>query len=265
MSDPNTGRFVWYELLTSDPKAAIAFYTHVVGWKTQIFQAGNDYTMWVSDQGPVGGVMQLPEDAKKMGAAPHWFSHVAVADVDATVAKARSIGGRIYTEPQDIPTVGRFAVIADPLGASISAFTPAPPTQPGQGMTPHDVTKPGEFCWGELITTDHEAAFRFYNTLFGWQKIRDFDMGPDGKYLIYGLGETQLGGMFTKLKRTSPTPPTAFTYYIEVAGLDGAIERAKGRDARLLNGPMEVPGGARIAQLIDPQGAAFALHEKAKV
>ena len=116
--------------------------------------------------------------------------------------------------------------------------------------------------WSELLTTDHEAAFRFLSPLFGWEKIRDFDMGAMGKYLIYGRGGKELGGMFTKSK-DMPMPP-AWTYYTQVADLDAAIERAKSRDARLLNGPQEVPGGARVAQLADPQGASFALHEPAK-
>jgi predicted enzyme related to lactoylglutathione lyase len=262
MADVTEGRFVWYELLTSDPKAAMAFYTEVVGWKTQPYEGG-EYTMWASAQGPLGGVTPLPEPAKKMGAPPHWTAHVQVANVDASVAKARSLDGRVYVEPTDIPKIGRFAVIADPLGASINVFKPAPPEQPGQGMTPHDVTKPGEFCWAELMTTDHEAAFRFYSSLFGWQKISDFDMGPTGKYLIYGLGGKQFGGMFTKPKQMSQIP-NAFLYYVQVGNVDAAMERAKGKGARVLNGPMEVPGGARIVQMTDPQGAAFALHEEPK-
>ena len=53
-------------------------------------------------------------------------------------------------------------------------------------------------------------------------------------------------------------------HYTQVADLDAAVERAKSKGGKLLHGPMEVPGGARIAQMMDPQGAAFALHEEAK-
>jgi predicted enzyme related to lactoylglutathione lyase len=112
------------------------------------------------------------------------------------------------------------------------------------------------------LTTDHEAAFRFYGAIFGWKKQRDFDMGAMGKYLIYGVGAKDLGGMFTKSK--DMPAPASWLYYVQVADLDAAVARAKSKDARLLSGPMEVPGGARIAQLVDPQGAAFALHEPAK-
>jgi predicted enzyme related to lactoylglutathione lyase len=254
MTDTNTGRFVWYELMTTDPSAAIAFYTHVIGWKTQPFDdvGGTPYTMWVGSHGPLGGALKLPEEAAKMGAPPHWMAHVEVGDVDATVAKARKLDARVHVEPRDIPKVGRFAVIADPQGPSLSVFKPA------AVMAAHDTSKAGEFTWNELLTTDHEAAFRFYSELFGWQRLSDFDMGPMGKYLIYGQGDQRYGGMFSKTK-DMPAPPS-WLHYVHVDDLDAALERAKEKGARVLNGPMEVPGGERIVQLLDPQGAAFALH-----
>jgi predicted enzyme related to lactoylglutathione lyase len=254
MVDANTGRFVWYDLLTNDPQDALPFYTHVMGWTAQSWE--NGYTMFVGRQGPLAGTTKLPEEARKMGAPPHWASNVQVADVDAVAAQARRLGGHVYVEPTDFPKIGRLAVIADPQGASLHLYKPNNP------MTLHDSSKPGEFIWSELVTTDHDAAFRFYSALFGWEKMRDFDMGPMGKYLIYGCGGKDLGGMFTKSKDT-PMPP-AWLYYVQVSDLDAALDRAKAKGARVLNGPMQVPGGARIAQLADPQGAAFALHEAPK-
>jgi hypothetical protein len=251
----NTGRFVWYELLTSDPKGAMEFYSDVVGWKTQPYETG-DYTMWVGGQGPLGGVTLLPEAAKQMGAPPYWQANVQVANVDETVAKVKELGGKVYVT-EDIPKVGRFAVISDPQGAVISVFTPA------SDMPAHDIAKPGEFSWHELYTTDHEAAFAFYHQIAGWERLGEFDMGPMGKYLLWGREGKQLGGMMTKPKDMK-TPdgrevPTAWMFYVTTGELDAALERAKARGARVLNGPMEVPGGQRIVQLMDPQGAAFAL------
>ena len=252
----NTGRFVWYELLTSDPKGAIAFYTEVMGWKTQPFEQ-TDYTMWIGSQGPLGGVTAQPEQAKQMGAPPFWQANVEVANVDETVAKVKALGGQVY-HVEDVPTVGRFAVIADPQGAVLAVFTP-------QGkMESHDTSKPGEFQWHELYTTDHEAAFKFYQAIAGWERLGEFDMGPGmGTYLLWGRGGKQLGGMMTKPKDMK-TPdgrevPPSWMYYVTTDDLDAALERAKAKGATVLNGPMEVPGKQRIVQLMDPQGAAFAL------
>jgi len=252
----NNGRFVWYEQLASDPKKAINFYTHVMGWKTQAFKEGEDYLMWVGEQGPLGGVMKLPDEAVKMGTPPHWMAHVQVENVDTSASQIKKLGGKIYKEPTDIPTVGRFSVIADPQGAVLSIFAPASP------MTLHDTSKPGEFCWNELLTSDWSAAFNFYSQLFGWKVVQDMDMGPMGNYRVFGIGDKQLGGMMT-IPKGSPTPPM-WLYYTETPDLDAALARATKNGAKVMNGPMDVPGGGRIAQLMDPQGAAFALHQAPK-
>ncbi len=254
MASPNVGRFVWYEHITRDVPAAIAFYGEVAGWKTQPFGQGGDYTMWVGSQGPLGGVIRLPAELEKKGVPPHWMAHVIVDDVDATAAKARQLGGTVHHGPEDIPTVGRFAVIGDPQGAVLSIFKPG-----GGPMTLHDASKDGEFCWNELMTSDGGAGWAFYSQLFGWKVIHDLDMGPMGTYRIYGAGEVGLGGMMTKPK-DAPMPPT-WIYYISTGDLDGSIGRATKRGGKVVFGPETVPGGGRIAQLLDPQGALFALHQ----
>jgi len=251
MANTKIGDFVWYELVTIDAKAAVDFYGHMLGWRSEPF--GNDYTMFVNQEGPLGGVGILPEAAMQMGARPHWASHVHVANVDRTVAEAAKLGGRLYVGPEDIPEVGRFACIGDPDGAPINAFTPLRP------MAERDRKRHGAFTWHEMVAVEHERAFAFHTELFGWKKTKDYDMGPMGKYLIYGNGGPDLGGMFTKPKEV---PAAMWIHYIEVEDLDAALARAKSKGAKVLNGPMEVPGGAHVVQLADPQGAIFSLHQQ---
>lgn len=251
------GRFVWYELMTRDPEAAQGFYTKVIGWGTSLFEdAGMPYTMWTSGDLPLGGVTQLPEDAVKGGAVPHWLAYVTTPDVDATTRRGEELGGKVYVPPTDIPTVGRFSVLADPQGAALAPFTP--------GQPPEDTKfEPGEgqFSWHELLTTDHEAAFSFYSELFGWDKTDAMDMGEMGTYQMYGYGGVSLGGMYNK-PAEMPGPPS-WLYYIRVADVASALERVKAEGGQVLNGPEEVPGGDLVAQCMDPQGAAFALHSTA--
>jgi predicted enzyme related to lactoylglutathione lyase len=200
--------------------------------------------------------MKLPDAATKMGVPPNWMGHVLVEDVDAAAQRAKTLGGKIHKEPEAIPTVGRFAIIADPQGAIISIF------KPNAAMTLHDTSKPGEFCWNELMTSDSAAAFTFYSQIFGWKSIQEMDMGPVGMYRVFGIGDRQLGGMMT-LPKGAPMPPM-WLFYTETPDLDAALARATKKGAKVMNGPMEVPGGGRIAQLTDPQGAVFALHEAPK-
>lgn len=250
------GRFVWYDLMTTDPGGAADFYTKVAGWGTQDWNGGGKpYTMWTTKDAPIGGVMELPPDMQA-AMPPHWIGYVGVPDVDESAKQAEALGGRVLTPPMDIPDVGRFAVISDPQGAAIAIFTPkAGPSQP------EHVPNVGEISWHELTTTDHKAAYDFYQKLFGWDKTGEFDMGEMGSYQTYGRNDQSLGGMFTK-PADMPMPPN-WLYYIRVANVDEAAERVKSLGGQVLNGPMDVPGGDRIAQCMDPQGAAFAVHSRA--
>jgi len=248
------GRFVWYDLMTTDPEKAVEFYTKVAGWGTTKWEGPQPYTMWTSASVPLGGVMQLPPEA---GAPPHWLAYISTPDVEATAAQAESLGAKIMVPPTDIPTVGRFSVLTDPQGAMFAIFTSSSQT-PGHEGAPGV----GEFSWHELATREQPAAFRFYETLFGWNKTSAMDMGPDGQYQMFGRNDVELGGMYNKSDKM-PGPP-AWTHYIMVDDIDRALEAAKTGGGQVINGPMEVPGGDMIFMAIDPQGAMFAVHAKGK-
>ena len=257
MADVPRGRFVWYELATTDPVAAQSFYTELIGWTTKEGTAGDQpYTEWVSGETHIGGVMQLAEEAKQMGAPPHWLGYVAVPSVDETQQQAEGLGGKTFVGPMDIPGVGRFAVIQDPQGAVLAIFTSAGETLGHDGEPAH-----GEFSWHELYTSDHAAGFDFYSALFGWVKTESMEMGPGNVYQMYGRAAGQsMGGMMNKPPEM-PGPPS-WLYYVTVPDVTTKAEQVKQLGGQVLNGPMEVPGGDIIAMCMDPQGAAFALHAR---
>jgi predicted enzyme related to lactoylglutathione lyase len=116
----------------------------------------------------------------------------------------------------------------------------------------------GSFCWHELATSDYEAAFAFYSQLFGWDAISRMDMGPAGNYLIFGQNGVQRGGMYIK-PPDWPAPPNWMPYG-HVANVDESATHLDAAGAKILNAPMDVPGGGRITSLIDPSGAAFAIN-----
>jgi uncharacterized protein len=184
------------------------------------------------------------------------MGYVAVDNVDDAAKQTTALGGKITLAPNDIPTVGRFAVIQDPQGAYIAIFTPLTPP-PDEAPLPNV----GDFSWHELMTSDYATAFDFYAKLFGWHQTGEMDMGGNaGMYRMFGTGGPPIGGMFTVAPEMGPMPP-AWVYYIRVADIAKAIETVKQLGGQLLNGPMEVPGGDLVAQTMDPQGAMFALHQ----
>src|ERR1043166_553566 len=89
------GRFVWYELVTTDVKAAMAFYSKVMGWGAWDASApGKAYILFGDGKGSISGLVQLPDDDKQMGGKPSWVGYVAVDDVDATAARLARLGRR---------------------------------------------------------------------------------------------------------------------------------------------------------------------------
>lgn len=252
------GRFVWHDLLTTDPKAALTFYTRIVGWKTQPGQTNPSHTILLADSGPVGGVMTLPPEAKAMGAPPHWLSYIETPDLEATVDRAVQLGARTIKPATEIPDRGRLAVLADPQGAVFAPYTPAKAPQV------NDPPKPGEFSWHELATTDQSSALRFYQELFGWEKHETMEMGgPVGVYQIFGWGGKGMGGIYNK-PAEMPAPPH-WLPYATVADTRKAATAVTEAGGNVLTGPMEVPGGDLIIVGVDPQGATFALHSPAPV
>jgi len=252
MSDTQ-GNFVWCELDTSDVQGAIKFYKDVIGWNTQAFD--ESYSIVMAGETGVGGVTRLSDEHKKIGLGPHWLGYVYADDVDQLTKKAQSLGAKTHVPPTEIPTIGRYSLIADPQDAVIALFKPLP----RESAPPPAGPTNGHFVWHELIAADHESALRFYAELLGWRKTDAFE-GPRGTYQMYGKGGRTFGGMMTKPKDYPAGPH--WLYYVTVADLDGAIARVQKSGGRVWNGPMDIPGGERVAQCLDPQGAAFALHGK---
>jgi len=259
MSDGMTGQFIWHELVTTDAKSAAGFYSKVASLKTKAAEFQPTYTLLTGSGRPMGGLITLADAAKAMGAsAPHWLSFVGAANVDETARRAESLGGHIVSGPGPVPDGGRYAVLQDPQGAVFAIYG----NRDGQGGATSDIPL-GHSSWHELATTDHVAAFSFYQQLFGWVMTSEMDMGPQGSYRMFAPtgAKDPFGGMYTKAPG-SPGGPN-WLPYIKVADARPATVVAKKNGAQILNGPMQVPGGGWITMGIDPQGVAFALHSVA--
>jgi hypothetical protein len=200
--------------------------------------------------------MELPPEAEAGGAPPNWMLYVAVEDADATASKVTLLGGKVEVAPREIPGVGRFAVFSDPQGAVFAVLQPSDPSTYGPEAAPTAL----EISWRELATIDTAGAMAFYTALFGWEKQNASDMGePVGVYQEFGRQGLALGGIYQK-PADMPFPPH-WLVYAKVPDIEASVAQAKALGGTVLNGPLEIPGGDLICQLLDPQGAAFALHQ----
>ncbi|MFT5049060.1 MAG: putative enzyme related to lactoylglutathione lyase [Chlamydiales bacterium] len=112
------GPFGWSELATRDTKAAGVFYSELFGWTLKTDDGPMQYTEFQVEGRSIGGMLAMTE---QHGDAPaHWMPYVMVGDCNATAAKAGELGATTYVPPNDIPNVGRFAVFADPTGATLA-------------------------------------------------------------------------------------------------------------------------------------------------
>jgi predicted enzyme related to lactoylglutathione lyase len=244
------GRFVWHQLMTRDVPGAKNFYSKLVGWKTMPWPLDPAYTVCQADAGPVAGIMAMPADLPA-DVPSHWVQYIATRDVDGTADAAVRAGGSVMKTPSDMQGAGRYALLKDPQGALFAIIDPENARPEPQGPPPL-----GTFAWHELATTDHEAAFAFYSGLFGWDVMQRMDMGSAGVYLIFGQNGAQRGGMYNP---SSVQMPPSWMPYVQVPNADSAHQLATSGGASSLVGPMDVPGGSRIACLLDPAGAAFSV------
>lgn len=249
------GRHVWSELMTTDMKAAAAFYGEVLGW-TSAPMPSPDMPYWRFQRSGGAGVAGLMERPAGMDMPPFWSMYVAVPKFEDAVAHIKRLGGGELSPVVDVPTVGRMQMLKDPQGAAFYIIQPEPRENP-----PDRDPEVGEASWLELMTTDRPAATKFYQEVFGWQPTEAMDMGDMGTYQMFNRGPRMIGGMMNKPKEMAQVPPH-WAIYFRVPDIKAAEERVRANGGKILNGPMEVPGGDWILNAMDPQGATFSLHSK---
>jgi len=236
------GTFCWIELAVPDRRAAQQFYTSLFGWTTNEVPMGEDepYVMLEKDGRNVGALYQSAQ------APPNWLSYINVESVDDSAKRARDLGATLLQEPFDVMDVGRMAVVQDGQGAVFAVWQPK--SHPGIGVR----DEVGTLCWNELMTTDVEAAQKFYESLFGWQ----LKVTPG--YTEAHVGGKAIGGLM-QIAPEMHGMPSHWKPYFMVENVDAAVKKAQSLGVTELFGPMDIPEVGRFAIINDPQGAAFAV------
>lgn len=250
--------FIWYELMTTDPDGARAFYNEVVGWDIEATPAGElDYRMICrSDGGNAGGVLRLTDAMCAGGARPCWLGYLNTADVDALVAATLAEGGSVAMPATDMH-VGRMAMIADPQGAMLYVMKPIlPENQPDARSDVFAVDKPQHVRWNELQSSDPAGSVAFYTRHFGWSQEGSMPMGELGDYLFIQQDGIGIGAIMRKLPQV---PVSTWNFYFGVEDIDRAAAAVEARGGKLLGPVNQIPGGEFSVHAMDAQGATFGL------
>jgi predicted enzyme related to lactoylglutathione lyase len=246
------GGFVWHDLMTTDLDRSIAFYGTLFGWtfETAPLGEGPDYTVIQAAGRPIGGIVPQQESD---GIPSHWIGYVAVDDVDATVAAAESAGGVAPIPGTDIPSVGRFAVIAGPHGGTVSPFR----SLEKNVDEPSGPPVPGVFCWDQLVARDPESSARYYEAVFGWEVVGK-DVEGAGHHWVFQSDGRDRAGMI-QAPPHGEDHPDFWLAYVEVADVAAAARKAADLGGEILMPPTDIPGVGRFAITADPTGALLAL------
>jgi len=248
-----SGRFVWHDLMTTDAARSIEFYRQLFPeWEIATIDTGaaGDYHMIRVHGVNVGGIVSIPPDA---GIPSHWIGYVSVADCDATVERVQAAAGTLIVPPHTAPGVGRFAVVADPVGAMLKPF------QMESETPPPDQLLSGHFAWDEVLSSNVPVTQRFYQSVFGWSVIERPVEGP-GMYTLFRVDERDTAGCVAMPAESEGHP--AWLTYLYAEDIDERAAKAGSLHAQSFGQPQDVPGVGRFAVFADSNDALFALFRK---
>lgn len=248
------GAVSWYELMTTDVDGAVTFYTQLFGWTTteSTLSDGGKYMVLNVAGADFGGIMAVPPQAQ--GAPSYWGMYVTVTDMATTVKQVEQSGGKILVPATSIEG-SQFAVCEDPQGAVFSLMTyPKPP----ENQTQVDAyAQHGAISWRELMTTDVDAAVKFYTQLFGWTTEESL-MANGEKYVTVKVAGVPTGGISKFPPQTQNIPPN-WGLYVTVNDVDASSKQAEELGGKVFMPPADVPNVGRFSVIQDPQGAYIAL------
>jgi len=120
-----SNKIMWFEMASTDVPASAEFYGNLFDWPI-VTDPNMNYTMTAFEQGEVGMGFSDTNDERSNAKSGDVLVYVDVADVDATIAKAKELGAPILMDKMEIPTVGWMAIFGDPGGNMIGVMQAMP-------------------------------------------------------------------------------------------------------------------------------------------
>ena len=254
-----------------DPEAAVGFYGGLFGWEFEdVMPPDSPRRYFVARlRGlDVAAVGSLPEGGPPIAM---WNTYFWVDSADETASKVRDAGGRVVSEPVDVPPdAGRTAAFTDPEGAAFRVW------QAKQNKGAQLVNEPGSLNLNGLNTRDVEGAKSFYGSVFGWRTLTldgglemwtlpgfgDF-LARDNPDLRKQMAEADapegfedVVGTITPIADEQPETPAHWSVIFATADADATAAKATELGGQVIVPPFDAPW-VRMTVLGDPQGATF--------
>ena len=241
------GQFVWHDLATSNPQAAMDFYAAIFGWEFKTLgSTDKPYFVILNNDKPIGGIFKL---AEKYADVSEWVGSISVENVDAAVEYNKTKGGMTIFKAADFKGRGRTALVQDPQGAMI-AFLRAE----GGDPTFNDPQQ-NTWLWNELWTIDMEGSIKFYEGLLDYSPKSI--LGSKVPYSVFENDGHKMSGVIGNPVKDARS---AWMPYIRVDDISKTVESAKKAGAKLMMAPNKNIRQGSVAVLLDPVGAQFTIQ-----
>jgi uncharacterized protein len=246
------GKFIWADLVTTDPDAAINFYTRIFGWTARMIgTAPNSYTLLLNSGRPIAGVIYRKADpARKESAAARWVGYISVANMDKAVAAVTAAGGRVLIAPRKVGSRGWQAIVADsensPFGLIVSA----------SGDPGDTAVADNSWFWVQLFSRKPPEVAGFYHDALDYIAAEDTRKPGAGEFLLWSEGRACAA--VTPLPEGKNGRP-GWLGYVRVAQLEKVTADARALGSHVLAGPLDGADGMRVAIIADPLGGAIGI------
>lgn len=249
------GDFCWVDLMTTDLPKAKEFYSKILNWTYEEVNTPNGpYIFSNISEGNVGGLGLLPEEMQKQGIPSYWSTYVKVENADASVAKAKELGGKVQMEAFDVMDIGRMAVISSPSGATLCVWEAKNKEVDTPRTSGHHH---GMYGWVELNTHNLDADGKFYCDLFDWTpKTSQMEGGPNYTEFKSKDADYPVAGMI-EIQKEWGEMPSCWTLYFSVNNIDDAVKEIEANGGSICMKPFEVKNVGRMGVAQDPTGATF--------
>jgi predicted enzyme related to lactoylglutathione lyase len=228
--------FCRYDLRTTDPDAARAFYVDAVG--IDFTEAGSTLAIW-----------PLHEQARARGVPAHWLGQLGVTELATSVQQLLDRGSQLLGPALLRGQDGEaFAVLRDPCEAVVAVRETSRRASP--------------VLWHQLHTRDLDRSWAVYSELFGWFQTGAIDVDePEGGHRLFRWkgADADVGSMANTARLPGIHPHWLF--YFPTPDLNRTLAEVSAHGGRAL-APVELPNAHRIAACEDPQGAAFGLVQR---
>jgi len=242
------GKFIWFELATTNPDQLQKFYGDVFGWQFQsITQTDEHYTIIRNGDRNVAGLFKArPREGVKLGAL--WIGMMSVDDPDKAAATAKKTGGSVHTPPKALPNRGTYALLRDPEGAIFGVL------KSDSGDPPDRAIENGNIFWLDLFAKNTKRAGEFYKKLAGYD-ISSEDFGGVQRTFLWSA-EKYRAGIVTlpyEANRSGWLP------YVRVKNVEATLKKVRDAGGIVMVEPDKALLDGNLAIFSDPLGGIIGI------